>query len=146
MEDRIEFMLKEAIACEELCKGYTPEQRQANNWISTIESLAGDVQILCHENASFREQLDQRWIPVSDKLPEKSTERKKNIVIGFDGKAYFTVWYTTGGEIEYWNDDEDGFLEAGFYEELEQFNGDTDYHYFKRDVTHWFLPSPPKAN
>lgn len=47
--EQIRYMRNDAINCIELCKGFTQEQRNMNNYIETIETLAGFVLILTNE-------------------------------------------------------------------------------------------------
>lgn len=96
----------------------------------------------------------QQWVSVKERLPEDSKSRLC-VVWSIGGKPLLlTCFHTNGNEIETYDyqEDEPFMLPEGWYEIEEQFNGDSDEHYFKREVTHWsnlpsvdqLLPEPPK--
>jgi hypothetical protein len=93
----------------------------------------------------------QRWIPVTDNLPDKPFPA----VLATDGKTYFICNYTRGGQIDVDLDDDDPeefnceeinqqiFLKAGWYELVEQLSSVYDYVWMKRDIIAWLpLPAP----
>jgi hypothetical protein len=81
------------------------------------------------------------WISVKERLP---VNIKKVLCIDAKGHQY-VAFYTTGGNIEYYNtDDEPDYLQAGWYEEEEQVKSDYDYHFCERIPTYWMiLPNKP---
>lgn len=102
----------------------------------TYDQLKAERDALQSENEKLREALE--WKSVADGMPDT----RRNVLCLtrlMNGKAEcFVGVYTKGGEIEYYNhDDEPDFLAAGWYELEEQHHGDYDEHWFEREVTHW---------
>lgn len=91
------------------------------------------------------------WIDINDRLPDTT-----KIVLGQPEKGALCItFYTKGHEVEYEDYDYNGeydpveeqkgslLLKEGWYEELEQVNGEYDVCYMKRKITHW-MPLPEK--
>lgn len=99
-----------------------------------------------------------KWIPVSERLPEKNTKNYGAHVLATDGKNIFICTYTVGREIDIETESEDEeeydfdekrgmvFLKAGWYELEEQsHHPEADEAWYPRSPTHW-MPLPELPN
>lgn len=96
--------------------------------------------------------MKSNWISVKDRLPEHQSN-----VLTYDGNIKRLCFYVKKHSEEFYCDDDkcDHFdyhelkdrlyWKEGWYEDLEQFEGNYDSYWIVRDVTHWMpLPEPPK--
>lgn len=96
------------------------------------------------------------WISVKDRLPEN---QKVVLCIYKEGKRDFhcaSQYFKEDVMRECWNEDcehedhetndncECRALGGNWYEEIEQYASEYDSYLFKRNVTHWMIPEPPK--
>ena len=96
--------------------------------------------------ADIKVKEAQRWIPVTERLPEIVQPVLATVKLLGGGTIPAVVCYTDGTNIEVSDDDgNELLLSEGWYEECEQQHGDYDVIYFKREVTHWMpLPNKPE--
>lgn len=141
---------------------FSIQQDDGTVWQPTREELLDRAATLFAEHE--RKEAAPKWIPVST-LPESG----KHVLLFCAGEGVIkpsgkpktficTGFYTEKHTTECWCDDYDPkttrgiddynetlYLSEGWYTEHEQFRGDTDYHFFSRNVIAWMpLPAIPE--
>jgi len=149
------------------CKDQAAKEFDYESFPRLIEFVGNDpgsakevATIMTRAMQLYGEQCKPKWIP-STTLPESG----RHVLLHCKGEGVTkpsgepktficTGFYTASRQTECWVDDYDPktctgvedideclYLSPGWYVEHEQHRGDTDYHFFQRDVIEW-MPLP----